>query len=773
MDNVMTQNGIEDMDQSILRAVYALNMCTVSVSQIIDYNDVYILEQEYDAILNNLNLEKMPKADALKNILVELLNTITFFRIQEIRKTEIEKKYQQRMKNAIWSAIPNLNVIVAGGPVAIAYSLASQVGIGYMNYRKEKKNALNEKEKEGLELRITAIEQFNALRRELFTTAWELAEEYNFDDRLRLTEKQIKQYNEILMDQDELRKYVRLEAIQNKFEAFPPFWYFFGHTACYIAENEDLPLEAWERDVYRRKAKMHFQKYANLNKFNILREDQMTSAFALEYIDLLLLEENPDNKPKIDELIRIAVDMSGNSLDVKELCAIAYLKIGNTDAAADLLKQLVNEEYNTITNAKLLSRIYVSQYLNGSSKTSKFDYKTLQLRVGENNSDYLFPMPERIEEDSKLQLEYLIEQKILLQMDYRSAINELSRKFTIKFNAVMPAPYGYSSHDDYYSYTEEAIMRREDDFKKVLMDSAKSDEFIHELASVGFRFKYIDILNEVMDACDDFELWKKSENHDVYTISVRANIVHTRPILKRIQDSMNLNSFTFEDYITLQREISFKELMGTLLSDLKETIMNSIDNMTSMESVEKAEYNLAEFCQKYDISLSGSRSSDEKRTKEVKAYLSYEIFGLDGVNESDRKYRITEMKNLVKLAASELMQGITSDANILIPGNNEFDLYFENTKLDAGGLKERTLGIIDDKTKKDCDLALTSEGLLLIYRNEIKLLHSYGNVGYISSGKRGEVLSIGWPDEYSNKNINMGRLYKLINDLGIICEKKK
>ncbi|MDD3570189.1 MAG: hypothetical protein PHY44_03710 [Lachnospiraceae bacterium] len=511
MGNVVTQKGIEEIDQNVLRAVYALNMCTVSVSQIIDYNDVYILEQEYEAILNNLNLETMPKADALKNILIELLNTITFFRIQEIRKTEIEKKYQQKMKNAIWSAIPNLNVIVAGGPVAIAYSLASQVGIGYMNYRKEKNNALNEKEKEALELRITAIEQFNALRRELFTTAWELAEEYNFDDRLRLTEKQIKQYNKILMDQDELRKYVRLEAIQDKFEAFPPFWYFFGHTACYIAENKDLPLEPWERDEFRRKSKIHFQKYANLNKFNILREDQMTSAFALEYIDLLLLEENTDNKPKIDELIHIAVDMSGNSLDIKELCAIAYLKIGNTDASAELLKQLVNEEYNTITNAKLLSRIYVSQYLNGSSKTAKFDYKTLQLRVGENNLDYLFPMPEKIEEDSKLQLEYLEDQKARLQMDYRLAINELSRKFTIKFNAVMPAPDGYgdSSHDDYYSYSEQAIMRREDDFKRVLMDSTKSNEFIHELSSVGFRFKYIDILNEVMVAYDDLELWKK------------------------------------------------------------------------------------------------------------------------------------------------------------------------------------------------------------------------------------------------------------------------
>ena len=37
------------------QAAYALNLCTVSVSQIVDYKDINILEQEYDAILNNLN----------------------------------------------------------------------------------------------------------------------------------------------------------------------------------------------------------------------------------------------------------------------------------------------------------------------------------------------------------------------------------------------------------------------------------------------------------------------------------------------------------------------------------------------------------------------------------------------------------------------------------------------------------------------------------------------------------------------------------------------
>lgn len=166
----------------------------------------------------------------------EILNTITFFRIQEIKKNQIEKKYQQRLNNAIWSAVPSLSVVVSGNPVAIAMSLATQVGTGYMNYRREKLNAASEKEDSEIELQITAIEQLNSLRRELFTTAWRLADEYDFDDEWRLTEKQIKQYNEILTDTDEFRKYARLEAIADKFIAYPPFWYFYGHTANYIAE---------------------------------------------------------------------------------------------------------------------------------------------------------------------------------------------------------------------------------------------------------------------------------------------------------------------------------------------------------------------------------------------------------------------------------------------------------------------------------------------------------------------------------------------------------
>ena len=120
-----------------VKAAYALNLCTVSISQIIDYKDVNIMEQEYEAILNNLNLEQIPKDEALLKILKQILDIITFFRIQEGDKRMIDKEYQQKMKNAIWSASPNIGLLVAGGsPVTMAVSLASQVGIGYMNYRR-------------------------------------------------------------------------------------------------------------------------------------------------------------------------------------------------------------------------------------------------------------------------------------------------------------------------------------------------------------------------------------------------------------------------------------------------------------------------------------------------------------------------------------------------------------------------------------------------------------------------------------------------------------
>ena len=70
-------NNADLYEDEKLKAAYALNLCTVSISQIVDYNDINILKQEYETIMNNLNLEKMPKDEALLEILKEIMDEIT------------------------------------------------------------------------------------------------------------------------------------------------------------------------------------------------------------------------------------------------------------------------------------------------------------------------------------------------------------------------------------------------------------------------------------------------------------------------------------------------------------------------------------------------------------------------------------------------------------------------------------------------------------------------------------------------------------------------
>ena len=114
-----------------LKAAYALNLCMVSVSQIIDYDDVNVLEQERDNILNNINLEQIIKDEALLDAIKIILDQIVYIQIATGNKQIVEAEYQNRIKNAIWTAIPNMGLLVAtGNPIAMAITIASQIGIG-------------------------------------------------------------------------------------------------------------------------------------------------------------------------------------------------------------------------------------------------------------------------------------------------------------------------------------------------------------------------------------------------------------------------------------------------------------------------------------------------------------------------------------------------------------------------------------------------------------------------------------------------------------------
>ena len=756
----MAENIHEMQEQ--LKAAYALNMCTVSVSQIVDYNDEYILEQEYEAILNNLNLEQIPKDEALLNILVKLLNVITFFRIDKVKRAQIEKKYQQRVKNAIWSAVPNIGVIVAGNPVTVGLSLATQVGIGYMNYRREKASALADKEDSETELRITAMEQFNALRRELFTTAWRLADEYQFPDRYRLTERQITQYNAILMDSDEIRKYERLIAVQDKFEAYLPFWYFLGHSAKFISEDRNNGLDAEARAYYQEKAKEYFEKYDSLNSFNILREDELTASFALEYIDLLLLEEKPD-MDKVTRLIRTAVNMAGNANDILELCAVAYLKIGQTDEAGKLLRILVNEDYNTATNAKLLSRIYVSEFLRGTNPLAKTQYNILASRI---TPVWMFPMPERRDEnlmlqDKALTERYLSDQKLDLQKEYRDAIAQFIEKYIIQFNRIIPVPVNNAS-DDYFLNSETALKRRRQDVYDALA-SADGNEYRKRIRESGYRFRYVELLNEMLSSLDGLRIFRESDSKEAMISLIRENLTSASSDLKEIQEKLNQeDAFTIVDYEKIQKSFSFQRLTKEFFDTLEEKISSAVDGTDSLDALDDLELDIVQFCREQEITERDPNPSGKIEKPDSDGendYISQDILGEDEHDESFSRKTFDKMLSVVKESASSIVTD-KSKVEMVIRGEEKFELYFKNVKLQGDAFKGKTLAILDDHSSADSDLFITCDGVVQVKRNKVDGLKSFDKIEY-----QGKSIKLGWPQEYSNKAVNLGNLYSLLEKL--------
>lgn len=576
IDGVDTAN-----EESKKKAAYALNLCTVSISQIVDYDDINILEQEYEGILNNLNLYNMPKDEALLRILKQILDTVTFFRIQEGDKALIEESYQQQLNDVIWSAVPNLGMLVAGGSlVTMAISLVTQVGLGYMNYRREKAKAKAEHKKQMWQLQRTAIEQFDGLRRELFDTAWRLADRYGFKDCYRLTERQISQYNDILMDDNTLRKFERLDNIKENFEAYPPFWYYIGSAAnAIVAENpDDLAIRA----KYGSLAIEYFNKFREIKNLDLLREDKVRSSCCLEYVSLLLPHNNDTNRKIILELLDDALAHSGHAKDVMQTCATYYLSIGETSKAMKLLRELVVEKYNSKTNAILLSRLYYAEALKSEKEYSKYYalYRTLSHFEQEQN---LIKLPdtftELISNRDNSELMFLANQRRLLLQHFKETLDKLICKNSINLNRELFCPDETAEQfpDTFYIATEKAKGKRNYYLKGVSYSSKEWNNYTQALNNKCIESVFHVIINDYLRSIDKlFSTVLGIKKPFLPTSSIKEYIERKKDTIKSLHEKLANRTFKYED---------FEKLHNITLSSILNQFSNELYNKTLPEKI--------------------------------------------------------------------------------------------------------------------------------------------------------------------------------------------
>lgn len=616
-----------------LKAAYALNLCTVSVSQIVDYKDLNILEQEYELILNNLNLHNMPKDQALLHILRQILDTVTFFRIYEGDKMMFEKKYQQKIKNAIWNAIPSFALVAFGDPYTFAISMIASVGMGYMNYRKEKANILTEREEQEWTLQRSAIEQFNALRRELFDTAWRLSDSYEFDDKYRLTESQISQYNSILMDSIPLRKYERLDSIKDNFEAYPPFWYYFANAAMDVVnvyKNEtafDDNISAINK--YTQLAEQNYQKYLDKD-IDLLRNNYIRSACDLEYAALLLdsLPRIEDNEKKlrlckINYLIDDAIKHCGSKLDILQIASVYYLRLNKTEEATKHLRKLIIENYNTKTNSQLLSFIYLQEAVFDNKKfiPNTLKYKELIQFTDRMN---LIPWGDSEKELTKEHLRninelFLNNQKDQLYSYLEAIVNTIFHKEIISYNKELYNRHNMDESDAFFEDTIYAEKERtkvykklyykEDEWKRFTADLSEHTIIISLNKHINKLLRSLDKLAQVafnlnIDPETDLKSIKEvlTSNHSSYKglliDETKSSITDDSIIqqIKYLENKIEKNEFEFKDYQRLS-SLTLTTIMEKFIEDF---VMNFWTKVIAPQNAYKElaniESNFTDFC---------------------------------------------------------------------------------------------------------------------------------------------------------------------------------
>ena len=718
-------------DDHKIKSAYALNLCTVSISQIVDSNDMTILEQEYDAILNNLNLEKIIKNDALLDILKQILDTITYFKMEDIEKKIIDEEYQQQMKNAIWSAVPNFGLLVAGGdPITMAVSLASQVGIGYMNYRKNKNTASWEKEKKYLKLQQAALEQLNELRRALFTTAWALAEEYNFPDEYRLTEKQIKQYNAILDDNSDLiKKYERLDYIKENFEAYPPFWYFYGSCANSIYNRKDeYELSKESEEFYRKKAEECFEKYEKLDVYNILRENQITASSSLEYAELLIKEDINKNRGKIKYLIDKASKKAPNSYDVQELCVMDYLFINDKDDASTILNFLVNEGYNSDVNAQLLSSILVE-------KRDNVRYDLLKNRV---NPALLFPMPENGNVTEELKNQFISQQKELLSKKYSLVIDEIFEKYSKEWNRIISTFDSSEYSDDFFGTDKRAKNLRNKTALKVFNNQYTKDVYLDRLRNDNIPLSMLEVLNHTVEAvlslsCIEVD---KIGFEDTITNIVEKKVSSISELINKFINHINSDDqYNFEDY-NLFSNISLISLFDKVPEIVKKAGKDFVKGLDD-EKIVVEEGLLRKVCRDLNIEnpavlLEQNKQKNNENTD--KNYFTPALFGIKSVLIAKDN---EELKTVYRLISDEIPKINLEKTSLSFIQKDGFANYFTNPVFDGKQkLRRDALVVLKDSSSKHArDLIFTKNGIVMVTSGKVKYPSLYSDLRLDKKGR--------------------------------------
>lgn len=331
VENTGTENEDSQKAQTQLQVLQALNQIAVSLTHIITYNDKVVLDQEYNTIINNLNLSKIPDADII-TLLQELMDLLTASKINDHDRAYLAHTYEKNVQNELKKRMSMrlLDTDVLINPYSSVLQAVLNVGSFYFNYRYKLDDYKKERDEAFWKIDANTLQKLNDFYKKLLKYSWELMRRYNFPDEWRLNEKQLNDYINILKEPNVELRYRKLARLEENFQKFPPYWYYRGQAAQEMGNKKE--------------ALYCFDQFQAIHQ-GILRKDPYAASVAMCRTMLILeSEEKPPVEIKKDlEIILANSEDSdwGNIL----FAALQYARLGDTDMASRLIMRNLDNGY--------------------------------------------------------------------------------------------------------------------------------------------------------------------------------------------------------------------------------------------------------------------------------------------------------------------------------------------------------------------------------------------------------------------------------------------
>jgi len=354
LQNSITGNNTNIQNESMREsknAVLALNYLHASLNKIKMYNDKRVLEDEYDNIINNINLTAISDKEIV-DIITKLMDTLSAFRLKEMDKERFQKIYEQKLQSALSDSLLQVGANIKSGvlvgqaldPTTAVILLANSTKNAYKTYANTQEDAKDELDESMWKLKKSDISELNKIRKEFLITYWKIMKRYNIPDNWRITEKQLTRFVNVSKETDEKKKYRQLLRMKNELAMLPTFWFELSLAAHSLGEKGEELTDIRQYEALNQKLLRHNAQYS------------LMLANSTAYLDPKTQQE------EIRKILEKIQKVDPRNPERKLFVAMQYAAIGDIKKAEKILDENVDDGFLPVLSKKMKLKLYIKSH---------------------------------------------------------------------------------------------------------------------------------------------------------------------------------------------------------------------------------------------------------------------------------------------------------------------------------------------------------------------------------------------------------------------------